>query len=162
MKEYKLLLTGARGAGKTSFADKLRNIDRSLSSSVGTEISRFIPSTCKQIQLNIWDATDDGQYQTNVPIIADTDYAIIMVDHLSDYTNYIHHLSRKIMDVNGKHVPLLVVINKCDLFTSDINVCRMVDFLNRKRIKWCFVSAKTKRNLSVPIEHVITELTKKK
>lgn len=125
--EYKVVIVGDAGVGKTAFVHSLfkHEFEPNYIPTLGVEISYF---DFENIRFNIWDtAGQEKNKGLRSGYFVNADCAIVMVsDNLT--TKLIDHYKTEIRKECGD-IPIVVVCNKCDLydrfprFTNDLLVC---------------------------------------
>jgi len=153
--QYKVVLVGDGGVGKTTYVKKLRTaeFEKKYVATLGVEVHPItFKSTCGTIRFNIWDTAGqeklggmrEGYYMKADAIIA-------MYDGTSIHTrNNITNWVRDVRRVVGADCPLVVVCNK-----SDINELTP---MNEYQHITHSISVKTSTKIYEPLLHLAKEL----
>ncbi|KAK8791085.1 hypothetical protein WA158_005716 [Blastocystis sp. Blastoise] len=159
--EFKLVLVGDGGVGKTTYVKRHETgeFEKSYIATRGAEVHRLtFNTTCGPIIFNVWDTAGqeklgglrDGYY-------IEADCAIIMFDVTArtTYTN-VPNWHRDLTRVCG-NVPIVLVGNKIDMKERRVKV-KNITFHHRHNMPYFDLSAKSNYNLEQPFRWLARKL----
>ena len=160
--EFKCVLVGDGGVGKTTYVKRHENGDfeKVYVPTRGAEVHRLTFSTsCGPITFNCWDTAGqekfgglrDGYY-------VDADCAILMFD-VTSRSSYdsLANWHRDLTRVCG-NIPIVMVGNKCDMKERRVKT-KMINFHQRKNMPYFDISAKSNYNFEKPFRWLARKLT---
>ena len=149
-REYKVVLLGAAGVGKTAFLDRLSfgTFPRCYMETTGVEVRvlQFQTETDGLVQFNVWECAGQEYYsKARTTYLENADAVLIMTDAQSRLSEKMAIRDIALTRSNlGDAVPIIIIRNKCELLlprNSDARVTIPIGFE---------VSAKTKLDIKLP------------
>ena len=150
--EFKLILVGDGGVGKTTFVQrhKTGHFEKKYVATLGVEVRRFRFTNHGEINLNVWDTAGqekfgglrDGYYLQG-------QCAIIMFDVTSRITyKHVPNWHRDLVRVCD-NIPIVLVGNKVDIKERKVKA-KQVTFHRKKNLPYYDISAKSNYNFEKP------------
>ena len=119
MREYKVLLAGSAGTGKTAFVEKLQtgNFTQNYIATLGVDVSAI---QYNQVLYNIWDLSGQKKFSgLGSGYYTEADYAIIMYDDRDITKRYIESYIKSIRSKCPNIKKIITVGNKNDVKYDD-------------------------------------------
>lgn len=167
MSNFKILLLGSGGVGKTTFIKMLNEceFEKKYLSTVGNNIiSINITTDNKNYIFNVLDTAGQEKYINSNDNYENQDACIVMFDvthriSFKELDYYINLCDKK----NKKNIPIMILANKVELkerkiFPKQIN--DYIEKLNKNRsIMYYEISCKTKYQVDKPFKWLLNELS---
>ena len=160
--EYKLLLVGDAGVGKTTFIKRHRtgDFEARYLATVGTDIKSLTFSTnYGKIKFNIHDTAGQEKFGPNrLNSYNDSQCSILMFDCTSmmSYRN-IPQWHNDVVQVCGQ-IPMVLCGNKCDIANRRVNP-EDISFHHENNMRYYDISARSNYNFEKPFLHLARTLT---
>lgn len=164
MPEFKVVLIGDGGVGKSSFVKRLSTgtFEVKYVATLGVEVYSLIFYTNRgPIKFNIWDTAGQEKYGS----LRDSYYiqaqcAIIMFDVTSCITiknapNWYNGL----MSRCGEKIPIFLAGNKSEIKDNKFKAKKVKCLLNKDNVKYHKISVKAGENLEMPFLYFTRELS---
>ena len=160
MSEFKVVIIGDQGVGKTAFLKRhsqgifLRDYQQSLETV--PEITNLKFSTSKgNVTANCFDIGKNVRYD----YLLNTQAVILMFD-LTSRSSFekLEMFYKKLMKVCEKYIPIVLVGNKCDedrVITKE----EILQFISDHNMHYCEVSAKACFNFEKPFLYLLKKIT---
>jgi GTP-binding nuclear protein Ran len=120
--QYKIIVIGAGGVGKTSYVRRLLEytFETGYKPTVGSQVQVFrVPTNIGTIHINIWDCAGQEQYLGyKDPQYKNANGCIVMADHRVETQAKVNTKIKEAFKILGD-VPITIVVNKIDLIYPD-------------------------------------------
>lgn len=163
--EFKILLTGEEGVGKTSLIIRfLQNrFDDSENKSIGGDfVTANLDLFGAPIKLQLQDFIETNWEQVASFYVQDVDGILVVLDTTSKakMKPYLDYWLKTIRNIN-QNIPILVIGNKNDLATK-INFKKTAQYVQTLGSNFIETSAKTGENVSYAFKLLASEIVKRK
>ena len=165
--DYKIVIIGSSGVGKTSFANRwnknifIENPQNTISSEYDFKIIEIDGKPCR---IQLWDlAGQDKNFMLTKVFMRDSHGCIILTDITSQTSRNDAIIWKKALDEYDQNIPCVLAENKCDLVSKKKNY---TEELKKFAFENCFidsfrVSAKTGHNVYKTMTALVKNITKK-
>jgi GTP-binding nuclear protein Ran len=159
--EFKLVLVGDGGVGKTTFVKRHTKgeFERCYIATVGAEVNPIVFNTTKgPVRFNIWDTAGQEKFAVlREGYYIDANCAIIMFDVTSriSYKN-VPNWYRDLVRV-CENIPMVLVANKVDVKDKKVP-SRSITFHRKKNLQFYDISAKSNYNFEKPLLWLLRKL----
>lgn len=158
MSEFKLVILGDHGVGKTAFLKRHSQgfFLRDYQQSSEPELTNLNFSTSKgKLTANCWDinvGANDGYFLNTK--------AVILMFDLTDRRSFekLEMLYKKVIAFCEKHTPIVLVGNKCDenhVVTKE----EILNFVSKHNLHYCAVSVKTCYDFEKPFLYLMKKIS---
>ena len=165
--DYKIIIIGSSGVGKTSFANRwnknifIENPQNTVSSEYDFKVVEVDGKPCR---IQLWDlAGQDKNFMLTKIFMRDSHGCIILTDITSQSTRNDAIIWKKAIDEYDQNIPCILAENKCDLVNKIKNYKEELNkFAFENSFIDCFrVSAKTGHNVYKAMTALIKYINKK-
>ena len=161
-RQYKLLLAGDGGVGKTTYLNRLSTgrFERCYNATLGVELTPLEFNTnIGLVTFNCWDVAGQekfGGYHESY--FAEVDAAIIMFDITSkiSYNNIIHWY--RLISNNCVYIPIVLFVNKVDVKDRKVKP-KDINFHRTRDLYYYDISARSNYNIEKPLLKLLKQLT---
>jgi small GTP-binding protein len=143
IKEFKAIIIGNCGVGKTTFLNRLCNINNNFTNSkptIGINVKKFYKS---DISINFWDTSGQEKYKAITKNYLRNSIVVFLVFDVNDYQTFMdieNYWLEEAKKYSEKNAIYYLIANKKDLFVNH-PIHRYEEFYQKNKLNFYFISA---------------------
>ena len=162
IKEFKAIIIGNSGVGKTTFLKRLLNINSScynISPTIGLNIES---TQISDISINFWDTSGQEKYKSITKNYLRNSSIVVLLFDINDYQTFLD-ITTFWLDESKKYAEndaiFYLIANKKDMFKSH-PIHRYNNFIKENNLKFFFISSLKDPDFNQIINNMYSNLNK--
>jgi small GTP-binding protein len=164
--EYKIVMMGDGGVGKTSIVEKLHtgNFSQRVSPTIGAAYVRsVIELSDRSITLSIWDTAGQEKFQSLVPLYIRNAHGVIFVFDVSAQNSLqeLDSIYSAVQDQISRDMQVILCANKVDLVMGSLDLSEFKQWGSQHRMSLVRTSARTGEGVAELFVQLATQIAAK-
>jgi small GTP-binding protein len=164
--EYKIVMMGDGGVGKTSIVEKLHsgNFSQRVTPTIGAAYVRsVIELSDRSITLSIWDTAGQEKFQSLVPLYLRNAHGVIFVFDVSAQNSLreLDSIYTAVQDQICRDMQVILCANKMDLVKPTLDLSELKSWGSQRRMALVRTSARTGEGITELFSQVASQIAAK-